>query len=150
MPLFSLYSAGWITTTVNYLWALTLGTVALRPIKRWFIGQKCTLSEYIFCPLCVIFAANMEQMGAILFGVYLLCGIYFLVARRRWERFYVLMLGCILLSILFTLASPGNNIRYMAEAQRVFPTLQDLICFKSWRWALLSALITIWQQVMNR
>lgn len=130
MPLFSLYSAGWITTTVNYLWALTLGTVALRPIKRWFIGQKYTPSEYIFCPLCVIFAANMEQMGAILFGVYLLCGIYFLVARRRWERFYVLMLGCILLSILFTLASPGNNIRYMAEAQRVFPTFQDLNLFQ--------------------
>ena len=126
VPMFSLYSAGWIATTVNYLWTLTLGTVALRPIKRWFTGQKCAPFEYVVCPLCVIFAANMEQMGAILFGVYILCGIYFFAVGRRWGCFYFIMLGLILLSFLFILFSPGNDLRIIAETQRFFPTFQNL------------------------
>ena len=40
IPLGSLCSAGWITTTVNYLWCLTLGLVAMRPIKHWLLGER--------------------------------------------------------------------------------------------------------------
>ena len=32
IPPFSLYSAGWLTTGLNYLWPLTFGIIALRPI----------------------------------------------------------------------------------------------------------------------
>ena len=44
-------NAGWITTTVNYLWAMALGLVAMRPLKHWFRGEKCARFEYVVCPL---------------------------------------------------------------------------------------------------
>ena len=88
VPLFSLSSAGWITTTVNYLWALTLGLVAMRSLKHWSEGVGCSLWEYIICPVCALYASNMEQMGAILLGVYLVSGLYLLTEKRRLSPFY--------------------------------------------------------------
>ncbi len=126
VPLASLCSAGWITTTTNYLWPLALGTVALRPLKRWLLGQDCHLSELVFCPLCALYAANMEQTAAILLGVYLAVGVYLFVKKRRLPLFYFVMLALIGLSLWAILASPGNANRNATETERFFPEFWEL------------------------
>lgn len=126
VPLASLKSAGWITTTTNYLWVLSLGTVALRPLKHFAKGEKCKLWEYIFCPLCALYAANMEQAGAILLGVYLVFGLYFLVKKRKVSPFYFLMLLLVILSVYVILQSPGNINRSNQEMENYFPAFAYL------------------------
>lgn len=126
VPMISLCSAGWITTTVNYLWCLVLGFIAMRPIKHWLQRESCAKWEYVICPLCILYAANMEQMGAILLGVYLVFGIYLLAEQKRISPFYVIQLVLIVLSLYFILVSPGNYNRNNQEIERYFPEFANM------------------------
>ncbi len=130
VPFFSLSSAGWITTTVNYLWTLTLGLVALRPLKHWLKGEKCPPAEYIACPLCVLYGANMEQMGAILLGAYLVMGLYLLAEKRKLSPFYFVQLGLVVLSLFFILWAPGNGERTISETERFFPEFSSFSAYE--------------------
>lgn len=126
LPVFSLCDAGWIATTMNYLWPMAFGLVAMRPLKHWIRREKCPRWEYLVCPLCVIFAANVEQGAAILFGAYLLGGIYVFQKGGRLSSFYYVLLFCVAVSILFILTTPGNAIRFTKEMNHWFPGFDEL------------------------
>lgn len=68
VPTGCINEVGWIVTTMNYLWPLTLGLVAARPVKHWIREEKCPMWEYIVCPLCLLCGANTEQGAALLWG----------------------------------------------------------------------------------
>lgn len=114
-------NAGWITTTINYLWAMTLGLVAMRPLKHWFMEEKCARWEYVVCPLCLLYAGNMEQMAAILFGVYAVCGGWILYRKKKAKPFYFVQVVLILVSLLFILTAPGNALRSEQETANYLP-----------------------------
>ena len=121
VPFFSLSSAGWITTTINYLWPLTLGLVAMLPLKHWIRGESLLPLEYVICPFCALYGANMEQMGAILLGSYAVFGGYLMWKRKKLSPFYFVQLVLIAGSLVFILTAPGNACRTEAEIQRFFP-----------------------------
>ena len=126
VPFFSLSSAGWITTTINYLWPLTLGLVAMLPLKHWILEEKIPAWEYAVCPLCALYGANMEQMGAILLGSYIAIGGYLVWKRKKLPPFYFVQLVLITGSLAFILTAPGNACRTEAEMQRFFPEFAGL------------------------
>jgi len=126
IPFGSLFSAGWITTTTNYLWALSFGMLALRPVKHFLLDEKCALWEDILCPICMIYAANMEQMGAILFGIYLVFGIYLLITKKKIPFYHVFLFGLAAASLVFILCAPGNGSRNRQEIERFFPEFADM------------------------
>ena len=133
----SLCNAGWIATTVNYLWSLSLGTVALRPAKHFFCQERCEAWEYAVCPVCMVYAANMEQMCAILIGIYLLCGIDMLIKKRRQPKFYYALTGLLALSVCFILACPGNQLRYADELEKWFPEFETLSFAQKLLWGFI-------------
>ena len=126
VPFFSLSSAGWITTTINYLWPLTLGLVAMLPLRHWIREEKIPVWEFVVCPVCALYGANMEQMGAILLGSYVVFGGYLLWKRKKLSPFYFLQLLLISGSLVFILTAPGNACRTEAEIQRFFPEFAGL------------------------
>lgn len=126
VPFFSLSSAGWITTTINYLWPLTLGLVAMLPLRHWIREEKIPVWEFAVCPVCALYGANMEQMGAILLGSYVVFGGYLLWKRKKLSPFYFLQLLLIAGSLVFILTAPGNACRTEAEIQRFFPEFAGL------------------------
>lgn len=126
VPMVSVKEVGWIATTLNYLWPMTLGLVAMRPIKHWVKGEKCFAWEYAVCPFCMLFAANTEQCAAVLLGAYLLFGAYLLKEKRKLSLFYFLLLGLAAASIVFILTTPGNASRMIQETARFFPGYEYL------------------------
>lgn len=126
VPMVSIREAGWISTTLNYLWPLTLGLVAMRPIKHWVKGEKCFVWEYPVCLLCMVFAVNTEQGAAVLLGAYLLFGAYLLIKRKKLSLFYFLLLGLAAASVVFIMTTPGNASRLLQEIDRFFPGYQYL------------------------
>lgn len=126
VPLSCVREAGWIATTLNYLWPMTLGLVAMRPIKHWIKGEKCLAWEYIVYPPCMLFAANSEQCAAILLGAYLLFGAYLLKEKGKLSPFYFLLLGLAAASVAFALTTPGNANRITQETARFFPAFESL------------------------
>lgn len=126
VPMGCIKEAGWIATTLNYLWPVTFGLVAMRPVKHWVKGEKCPVWEYAVCPLCVLFAANTEQCAAVLLGVYLLFGAYLLKENRKLSPFHFLLLGLTAASIVFILTAPGNANRMTLEAADYYPEYGSL------------------------
>lgn len=130
IPLLTINGAGWITTTTNYLWTLSLGLVVLRPLKHWLCQEKCAKWEYVICPLCTLYAANMEQMGAILCGAYLVCGMYLFIRKRKVSPLYLVQVLLILGMLYYVLSSPGNGWRKQYEVERYFPEFNFLSTWK--------------------
>ena len=130
VPIESLGSAGVIATTVNYLWPLTTGIVAMRPLKHFILSQDCRPWEYVLCPLCAVYAANMEQMAAILLGTYLALGIFLWTRQKKLSLLYFIMLLIVAGSLCFILTAPGNGQRIIEETERYFPEFTSLAVYQ--------------------
>lgn len=111
--------AGWMATSLNYLWPVALGIVSLIPIRKCLDGEKIRWFEVPIYAICLIFAENMEQVAAVLFTVYLLFTIYFMVKRKlRFSIFLMFLLS--VASLAFILLCPGNSARASSEIQNWF------------------------------
>lgn len=126
VPMTCIGEVGWIVTTLNYLWPLTLGLVAARPLKHLVCGERCSVWEYVVCPLCMLFGANAEQGIALILGAYLLVGVYMLRYRKRLSPFYFVMLFMAVASVVFIMTTPGNASRVVKETERWFPEFAGL------------------------
>lgn len=127
VPMESLYSAGWITTSMNYLWTLSFGSVALRPLMHLIKNEKCSTWENIVCPLCALYSANIEQTASILLGSYIVVGAYaVIVKKRKLSVICIVQLVIISALVVFSLTAPGNAVRNAAETERCFPEFAGL------------------------
>lgn len=113
-PLREMLSAGWVTISINYIWPLTFGLLALVVVKKILLGKKIRVIEYILSGLLLIFAVNQEIMAVILGIVFLTSAVY-LILNKRFHWFVALGLVLCLGSIVFTLTAPGNHLRQQAE-----------------------------------
>ena len=139
IPLESLYSAGWIATTTNYLWILALGLISMRPLKHWLLQEPLARWEYLCVPLCMFYAANMEQMTMILFIAYLMVGAILIYRKKHISSFYFILLGIVVLSLIFILSTPGNWVRVEIETEKWFPEFATLSFLEK---AIMGVLVT--------
>lgn len=81
-PFHDMGSAGWITTTVNYLFPIWGMFFVGLLIKKMIMQEKISTGEAIAAiPVCLI-ASSHEQVAVILFVVFLLYGIYMWCQKR--------------------------------------------------------------------
>ena len=119
---FSYYaSAGWITTTAIYLISISLGLVALFPLRSLLDGRKGAWWENGLYVLAAVLACNHEQVGAVVLGVYLCSCAYCAVLRRRIAGMQVCQIVVAAASILFVLTCPGDAVRMEIETQTWLP-----------------------------
>ncbi len=119
---FSYYaSAGWITTTAIYLISISLGLVALYPLRKLLDGKRSAWWENALFILSAVLACNHEQVGAVVLGVYLCSCAYCAVLRRKISRMQICQIMVAAASILFVLTCPGDAIRMEVEARTWLP-----------------------------
>jgi hypothetical protein len=134
--LYEMSSTGWVASTTNYMWPATACLYVLLSIKRALRPEKFKKYEYPLIIAALIFAANQEQVCAVLLLIYLyyICraAYYNLVRRqkRHFSRFVLLQFFICLASLTFILLSPGNRMRSVAEAARWFPDHAALTFFE--------------------
>lgn len=123
---FSYYaSAGWITTTAIYLISISLGLVALYPLRRLLDGKKSAWWENALFILSAVLSCNHEQVGAVVLGVYLCSCVYCAVLRRKVARMQICQIVIAAASILFVLTCPGDAVRVETEIQTWLPEYAD-------------------------
>lgn len=130
VPINMLCSAGWMATTINYLWPITVGLYSLIPICKWFRKQKIHLYEYFFGCIACLFGGSMEQMVAVLFVVYVLLICY---SVYMGEKIPILLWIYSILSLamlVFVLTCPGNASRVVMETQTWFPEFATMSLFE--------------------
>ena len=120
-PFSDMVSAGWIATTVNYLWpllgllyiALLLQKLAQKGHVHWYEGAGGVVS--------CIFCSSQEQVAAILLVLLFLAMVY---SWRRKKSGSLWIYGYAVIDVisLFTiLRCPGNGIRSMQEVEGRMP-----------------------------
>ncbi|MGN0412023.1 MAG: DUF6056 family protein [Lachnospiraceae bacterium] len=133
LPLETMRSAGWVATTLNYLWPCSLGLYGMLPIKRFWEGKAFRPWEYVTFTAALLFSANMEQTAALLLGFYLLFSVAYIYRRKKLQITegmllpgYAIVILCILsASIIFILTCPGNANRGLEETMTWFPQYAD-------------------------
>jgi len=113
-PYREISDAGWVTTTMIYLWPLTSGLIAMTIIRKLLINLKVSRNEYILASVLLVYSTNFEILSVILLTIFLILVIYQLKQRKiNWYIFSCFVL-CIC-STIFSIGSPGTIQRRNVE-----------------------------------
>lgn len=113
-------TAGWVVTSIHYLWPLTLCLVAIYPLKKHCRDEVIQWYEYPIYVIAAIFGMNMEIVAAILMSLYLVFSLYFIYKKKN-AIFEILMAIILVGNIVFIFLCPGNGIREASEIVANFP-----------------------------
>ncbi len=123
-------SAGWVTTTSVYLFSAVVGLVALFPIRKWLDGKKMAWWEVIIYIFSAVAACNLEQVSAVLLGIYLCacaCEMFF---RHKIQWMQVIMVFICVISMIFIFTCPGNAFRKIVETEQWLPQFANWTLIK--------------------
>ena len=124
------YSAVWITGSMNYLWPMVCGIVALRVVAKVAYDEsetKVAVWEYVAASVCAVIAAmSSEQMGAVLLAFEVIC-----IVQKVWKKvslqFGIVMLSMVTLgAFLVSSLSPGNELRIAMAVEHNMPQFESL------------------------
>lgn len=121
IPLSYYQSAGFIATTLNYIWPLAFGLYSLTKTKKIFENLKLTPLEIILAILGGLFASNSETMSLILFGFNLIFFIQYYLKNKTFSKYISLMMLITIASIIFHATCPGNAVRSIQETITWYP-----------------------------
>lgn len=121
-------NAGWIATTMNYLWVIVLGLFACTLVCKVFNDETIGKLYYLLVLLSSIYAANQEQMCAIMLVVFFVCTIYAIVNKKRWKTLIPIDIICIL-ELLYIIFLPGEKMRSVREISNWYPDFRMLSIF---------------------
>ncbi|CAG9713317.1 conserved membrane hypothetical protein [Clostridium neonatale] len=113
-------SAGWVATTLNYIWPLTFGIFSLMYIKKMIQKSEIHWYEYVLYLLATLYAGNEEQMCVILIPIYSVFIIYLTYIKRKTLFLYIQNLICFIYLVLI-LSTPGNSVRKAQEISTWYP-----------------------------
>ena len=119
-PFFDMASAGWIATTLNYLWCFVFAMISFIPLINEINGKKTNVFVYIISILSLIYATNQEQSCLLILGINALYLIYCMIKKQNISRFNVLIVIISALSLTIILTAPGNSKRVIAETARFY------------------------------
>lgn len=127
-PLKDLDTAGWIATTTNYIWPLALGMFALTGVSFVLQEKKVPLSLFLLSLPAMLYAANAEQMCAVICGICFIGILYCIFFAKRnvstwWQLIVWLLFG--VAQLVFILRCPGNSVRTTEEIRQCMPNYKN-------------------------
>lgn len=124
-PYMHMGSAGWICTSLNYMWPLATLLYALSGAFRRYRGEKIPAWKYPLYIVALIFTANCEQSAVMLvmtFGM----AFVFAVMDKKGKCFEMAAVLIGVAGVLFAMLAPGNDERTIMEAENWMPEFFDL------------------------
>lgn len=110
-PFHDVGSAGWVTTTINYLWPIWGILLVGVLVKKVLSQEKILWYEIAAGVIGCILASSHEQAAVVLFIILLLAGIWLVRKHCLKVPVYYLMLLINMASLIFILTCPGNGNR---------------------------------------
>lgn len=122
--------AGFIATTVNYLWPVAFGLTVLL-IYQNIASGKSSFLHFLGIPL-ILYSVNMEQMSAVLTASLTIGCIYLFFVKKRFKIYPLVLLLFSVSGLVY--AYVGNtlqdNSRMIRETARYFPEFSSLSFFE--------------------
>lgn len=111
---------GWIATTLNYTWPITLGLYGFSIL----LEKKINIFKQIMAFFCIIFACNQEQMCCVMLAFIIICFYIRTFQKKNNKVFLIPFIICILMGVLH-IVCPGNSMRQISEMQTWYPAYQN-------------------------
>ncbi len=124
-PYYEMSSAGWGATTLNYMWCFSFGMLSFLPLIYKEYSKKIPKWLYVIAGVGLLYATNQEQMCALVLGFNFLYFIRKAYRKEKLNSYNVICLGLSLISLIFILTCPGNNIRTLSEITKWYPAFAD-------------------------
>ncbi len=115
-PILDQISAGWMCTTMTYIWPVFFALVTTAILRDIMDGRRIRWFEYPVFFFSLIYASNHELMAIYLLGILIYCAI---VSRKEYKSKKVFVLSSVAVSILnfvVIMLCPGTKIRGEDEA----------------------------------
>ena len=127
----ALDSAGYIATTLNYIWPLFFGLLHFYLLKKYVFHENNSSTKqkiviYAIMIFALLFAINQEMMLVLVSVAYLFIILYCLYNKVKIPNTVLFMLFIIFLEFLNVYFSPGNHVRYYVAISNWFPTYYKL------------------------
>lgn len=124
-PMLDMCSAGFAATTTNYLWCLSLMMFAFIPYRNIYYKEKINIKIMPLYIVSLIYACNQEQAVCIIIIISIIYLIYCI--KKKLDYRYVLgTLVIALISLIFIITCPGNELRSIAETGNWYPEYVNL------------------------
>lgn len=123
-PLEQISDAGWVTTTVNYLWPVAFGLYTMVVIRKILLSRVVKPYEFVFSAIALFFAVNNEVVCLAMLITIFVIAIY-QMQKKSVHWFVPICLFICFASMIFILTTPGNALRRVAE-MRWFYDFDDL------------------------
>lgn len=123
-------SAGWLVTTMTYIWPLAIGSLFFYRLSKQLSNSAATKPHTLFINLLLlIYCTNQEQFNVFALLILASLGGYCIFRKSHYRStlFYLLYS---LLSLAFHLTCPGNSARKSAETATWFPDYAQLTFFQ--------------------
>ena len=120
-PFYELGSAGWIATTLTYLWSFSLGMISFIPLINEYYNKKTSHLTYVVSILALLYAVNQEQSCGLIFGFSLLYLINSTIKKEKINKYGMLILLISSLSLLNIITCPGTRSRFLLQLNSKYP-----------------------------
>lgn len=139
-PFSIMAQTGWIATTTNYLWVVSLGLYAInRMLQAGLLGESLSKGEVLCAALSVLYCASFESMAAILFLTETGLLVYSIRGRKKCPAVVWICMGLTILFLIYILSCPGNRLRPISDARDWMPEYFELTFIDKLRMGILSS-----------
>ena len=125
-PFLDMSTAGWMATTVNYLWPFSFGVLSFIPLINKSYGKKTSLPEYLIAIIGLIFATNHEQSCLLIIGLNALYLFNSIINKEEINKFNLLAIVVGIFGLIFFLTCPGVPIRVAKAIPEWYPGFDTL------------------------
>lgn len=103
-------TAGWICTSLNYTWPTALGLYFFAIVQKWRMGTPASIVTTISALLALVYAANEEQMSAVLFMVLSVILLHD-ISKKHVNKVVLISYTITCVMMVYILTCPGNGAR---------------------------------------
>lgn len=142
-PFSTMASTGWMATTMNYLWVVSLGLYAINKIlKAAVLKAHLSKREYVFTILAVLYSASFESMTVILFLILAATVVYQkCIIKEKIAAIQVYSLAIVILLLVYIILCPGNRLRPGRDAETWMPQFFELTMLDKFRMGTVTAFL---------
>lgn len=124
-PITLIYHAGYVATTVHYLFPFACLLLAIFPFIRQLNVSKNPKALWLISFLAFIYAV-LEQQTLVILLLFFAGFLLYSYLQKKNYRLALLYFILAVLSLIFSLTAPGNQARTLAETKAYFPNFAQL------------------------
>ena len=120
------YGAGWVSTTVNYLWTASALILCIYLMNKLVVKDRLSILESLICIIACVFCVCQEITCPVALVFILLNLFRYLKKYKRVNGFFFVLLLIDILGFFNVFFCPGNDLRLAQETATWFPGFENL------------------------